>query len=486
MDISKALPWILLVLVVIIAGAVVATQKPQEITVTQTKTVTQPVTTTQTVEKTTTATLTETKTNTVTQTLTQTLTQTVTLGRPEEEVLGEVIRFALLTHQDNPNTPEVEGINVIPAYGCVGCHFGKESAPILAQWGFSGHGGYLLEIKENNLTAAITSSDAAGWVYYDFKASARAACQVCHTSTGFKNFADNPSAYNPANNTFYLVGQQKELLYCWACHKVPGLEAPTPELRNPGPTPFTYILPANQVAQLKPIIDSIGDKGASNLCLTCHSGRSTGVGIKLATNITTSFGTFNSHYLVAGGTLFGFIAYEYEGRTYSRQTIHGTFTDSPCTACHMPNKSHTFEAVITNATGAITDITAYETTCKSCHGDKQALINLVNQRKIGYEESLKAIQKLLEEKYGIYWKPSYPYFYDAQNRTFTAWPNKDVLGAAFNLNMFLHEPGAYLHNPRYTKQVIYDTIDYLDDGQLNRSVLNTVSGAAADFLRGVR
>jgi Na+-transporting methylmalonyl-CoA/oxaloacetate decarboxylase gamma subunit len=120
MDISKALPWILLVLVVIIAGAVVATQKPQEITVTQTKTVTQPITTTQTVEKTTTA--------TVTQTLTQTLTQTVTLGRPEEEVLGEVIRFALLTHQDNPNTPEVEGINVIPAYGCVGCHFGKESA----------------------------------------------------------------------------------------------------------------------------------------------------------------------------------------------------------------------------------------------------------------------------------------------------------------------------------------------------------------------
>lgn len=482
MELSKTLPWILLILVVIIAGAVVATQKPQEVTVTQ------PVTTTQTVEKTTTATITQTQvqTKTETKTLTLTQTQTVTLGRPEEEVIGEIIRFALLTHQDNPNTPEVEGINVIPAYGCVGCHFGKESALFLVQWGFSAHGGHLLEIKEEDLTAAIKDEDAPGWVHYDFKAPTRAACQVCHTSTGFKNFADNPETYNPANNTFYLVGQQKELLYCWACHKVPGLEAPTPELRNPGPVPFTYILPAAQVSQLKAIIDNIGDLGASNLCLTCHSGRQTGVGVKLATNITVHFGTFNSHYLVAGGTLFGFIAYEYEGRTYSRQSIHATFTDSPCTACHMPNKSHTFEAVVIDDTGKIVDFTAYETACKTCHGDKQALINLANQRKAGYEESLKVIQKLLEEKYGIYWKPAYPYFYDAQNRTFTAWPNKDVLGAAFNLNMFLHEPGAYLHNPRYTKQVIYDTIDYLDDGQLNKSVLNTVSGAAADFLRGVR
>jgi len=475
MDWAKAAPWILLVIVIIVAGAVVATQKPEQVTVTET------------VTKETMRTLTQTaiQTQTVTQTQTQTVTQTVTVGRPEEEVIHELMFFALNTHQDDPNTPDVEGINVIPAYGCTGCHFGREAAPILAQWGFSAHGGRLLEVKERNLTAPVTEEEAPAWVHYDFKASTRAACQVCHTSTGYKNFADNPSSYSPSNNTFYLTGQQKELLYCWACHKVPGLEAPSPELRNPGPVPFTYILPSAQVAALQQRIDSIGDRGESNICLTCHSGRQTGAGVKLATNLNATFAGFNSHYATAGGTLFGFIAYEYEGRSYSWSTIHATFTTSPCTACHMPGKSHTFEAVVVDESGRITDITAYETTCKQCHPDKQALLNTMNERREGYEEALKVIQSLLEKK-GIYWKPTHPYFYDANGNQFRNWPDKDTLGAAFNLNMFLHEPGAYVHNPRYTKQVIYDTIDFLDDGQLNKSVMNIVTGAAADFLRGVR
>lgn len=479
MEWGKNLPWVLLVLVIILAGAILAVQKPkQEVTTfTETKTVTQPVT------ETTTRILTETKT--ITQTLTQ--TQTITLGRPEEELVSELMRFALAIHQDNPVTTGIEGINVISQYGCIGCHFGKEFAKYLSQWGYSAHGGYILSLKEKNITAIVDSSVAPGWAYYDFKAPSRAACQVCHTSTGFKNFVSNPTTYSPANNTFYLTGNQKELLYCWACHKVPGLESPTPDLRNPGPTPFasSAILSSIQVQQLRTIIDNIGDKGASNICLTCHSGRNTGINVKLAANISTTFAGFNSHYAAAGGTLFGFIAYEFEGRTYSRQTIHASFNDSPCTACHMPNKSHTFEAVVKDSSGRIVDITAFDTACKPCHSDKQALLSLTNQRKQEYEEALKVIQSLLEKK-GIYWKPTHPYFYDEKGNQYSRWPDKDTLGVAFNLNLLLHEPGAYVHNPRYVKQVIYDSIDFLDDGQLNKSVINSISSALADFLRGVR
>jgi hypothetical protein len=61
------------------------------------------------------------------------------------------------------------------------------------------------------------------------------------------------------------------------------------------------------------------------------------------------------------------------------------------------------------------------------------------------------------------------------------------MGAAFNYNLLLHEPGAYVHNLQYTRKLIYDSIDFLDDGLLNGSVESTLGpGAAYDFLAGAR
>jgi hypothetical protein len=61
------------------------------------------------------------------------------------------------------------------------------------------------------------------------------------------------------------------------------------------------------------------------------------------------------------------------------------------------------------------------------------------------------------------------------------------MGAAFNYNLLLHEPGAYVHNPQYTKKIIYDSIDHLDDGAMNASVEATLgAGLATDYLGGTR
>lgn len=60
---------------------------------------------------------------------------------------------------------------------------------------------------------------------------------------------------------------------------------------------------------------------------------------------------------------------------------------------------------------------------------------------------------------------------------------KNNMGAAFNLGMFGIERAAYVHNRHYAKKLIYDSIDWLDDNQLNYSVgttLNTIcSGGSA-------
>ncbi|OGW42351.1 MAG: hypothetical protein A2010_08695 [Nitrospirae bacterium GWD2_57_9] len=56
---------------------------------------------------------------------------------------------------------------------------------------------------------------------------------------------------------------------------------------------------------------------------------------------------------------------------------------------------------------------------------------------------------------------------------------KNNMGAAFNFNLLDHDPGAYAHNRYYAKRLIYDSIDWLDDNQMNYSVgltLNALPG----------
>ncbi|WP_346297712.1 ammonia-forming cytochrome c nitrite reductase subunit c552 [Geoglobus acetivorans] len=402
-----------------------------------------------------------------------------------EDAVHELMVSALNLHYDNPNTPEVEGVNVNPEFGCSGCHFSKEAVPRMEEWGRSAHGGHVLEVKEEDVTKAVTEEDAPAWVHYDFKQPNRQPCQKCHTSTGFRNFVSDPENYNPENNTFLLTGQQKEFLYCWACHKV---EDGSFELRNPGR--FARVAEYSEPADR---ISAVPDLGESNLCMVCHSGRSSGAAIKSAEEIKGKhFGAFNSHYLAAGGIIFRTLPYEFEGRDYVSSNPHASI-EGLCTACHMSNADHTFEAVEVK-NGAVVDIKAYDTLCKKCHGDdKNALISTINERKSQYESALKTIEKLLAEK-GIYYDGErYPYFYGTPNaeehtfaNAFKDWPSKDILGAAYNLNLLAREPGAFVHNPEYVKQIIYDTIDFLDDGVLNKSAEKSVPEDVKAFIQGAR
>jgi hypothetical protein len=56
---------------------------------------------------------------------------------------------------------------------------------------------------------------------------------------------------------------------------------------------------------------------------------------------------------------------------------------------------------------------------------------------------------------------------------------KNNMGAAFNFNLLLHDPGAYAHNSRYVKRLIYDAIDWLDDNRMNYSTGETLSALDA-------
>ena len=52
-------------------------------------------------------------------------------------------------------------------------------------------------------------------------------------------------------------------------------------------------------------------------------------------------------------------------------------------------------------------------------------------------------------------------------------------GATFNLQLLVHDPGAYVHNSKYVKRLLYDSIDWIDDGVLNYSVGATLNALPA-------
>lgn len=409
---------------------------------------------------------------------------------------GSVERIITDTHFDDPSSPDIEGYIIDPGSAhnpspgntnsgtCRDCHSPHATDnTINRQWARSAHGGFIATVKDANGNGAVTDSKAPGWAHYDFKLSNRLDCQRCHTATGFRNMANSPTGYDAANNFFTASGNQKEMLYCWACHT-----SNTGNLRNPGQfvMPPSYVLPPGRSIP--------ANLSGSFMCLNCHSGRETAQYIKNNYNNTTivgkNFGTFNSHYLAAGGILLRTIGYEYSGKDYSNidafrhdligLVVEGAGANGPCVGCHMKSsESHLFEAVKRDSNGAVAEIPALTNVCAKCHGviTDGISVSVMNNLDNGYNSALGVLTDLLANRGIHYNKAVYPYFYDSSSyaNAFTNWPNMDTVGAAFNLNLLAHQPGAFAHNSAYTKRLLYDPIDFLDDSALNNSVRETLN-----------
>jgi len=442
-------------------------------------------------------------------------------------------RIIATTHYDNPNSTNViEGYNIrkLGENACFDCH-GHESktetryagtdptqATIHTDWAQSAHAGGLLAKKyaSNSGSPTVASVMAAGvedeatgnaWIHYNWDDSAsRASCQRCHTATGAANYLSSPSTYNAANNDFsHLSGwtttnktsPQNELLYCWGCHSNAGTGA----LRTPGAITANYT--GNSY--------TYPDLAGSNVCMSCHVGQETGGTIKAKDDPDGTLSFINSHYLAAGGTLFGTTGYEYDGKNYTNPSYFkhdtigstaaaGTGSNGPCAGCHMttPN-SHKFTNVIKTA-GVITALTS--TACITCHdgshgtaltaGSADAATFLATEEH-HYHAALDALAAALASK-GIYFNAAYPYFFNGAGGTggsYTTWAApygvakwKDTMGAAFNYNLLHHDPGGYAHNRIYAKRLIFDAIDFIDNGVLDGTI--SVTGDAATYLGTTR
>ena len=103
-----------------------------------------------------------------------------------------------------------------------------------------------------------------------------------------------------------------------------------------------------------------------------------------------------------------------------------------------------------------------------------------------YMQTLDAAKAVLASK-GMHFYNAHPYFYTAAyvaggtNTAFTNWAGvyglalwKDTMGAAFNINLLIHDPGGYAHNRIYSKRLIWDAIDFIYDGVLDNDVTEAI------------
>ena len=303
-------------------------------------------------------------------------------------------------------------------------------------------------------------------------------CVKCHTAGGLPEFVHNggTTVISPTGSTLTTgVGNAAPTngFKCSTCHD----EANWPD---------RYAIPSVTFPSGKTV--SLGGQDAdgkfvaddSNLCITCHQGRESTNSVnaalkgKDADTVDAKISFKNIHYLAAGATLFGgdvMGAYQYPDQQYVGQN-----TEHPLNKCKDCHDVHALEPKLE--------------ACAGCHGDTKPEDIRFNTDTTDWDgdgdvtEGVNGeIQTLSEALYAeiqanaaknsvgiVYDSAAYPYFFvdaDGDGKADTGdngpiayngnWTPR-LLEAAFNYQYTQKDPGAFVHNPKYVIQFLYDSI----------------------------
>lgn len=320
------------------------------------------------------------------------------------------------------------------------------------------------------VTSPHADLEAVAFTYWDSPDSEMpAACARCHSSEGY-------ISYMGADGSEFGVVEQVpasgSIITCTACHNDATLE-----IRS-------VLFPSGV---------EISDLGNEATCMRCHQGRSSHVQVQAA--IEAAGGTdevdevladltfINIHYYAAAATQYGSIVmagYQYEGLRYDPLFPHVEGYNS-CQECHDP---HSLEVRVQE--------------CAACHPNAATEEGLRNIRMEGslvdydgdgddtegiYYE-IQGLQEMLFEGIQLYaadvsgthigYANRHPYFFIdtdqsgeitddeavAANR-YNAWTPR-LLQAAYNYQVSKKDPGTFAHGGKYIIQLLYDSIDDLN------------------------
>jgi hypothetical protein len=380
---------------------------------------------------------------------------------------------ACQTSEPCPECPEPTACPEQPtAEPCPECEVCPEpvvaNVPFEAEWAASGH----------------ADATAEAFRHWDEDGAVEADCATCHSPSGYQDFL---GADGSATGTIENTHAVSNGLTCVTCH-------------NSAATSLASVVFPSGVE-----VTNVGETGR---CMVCHQGRASGLRVEtaitdagLAESLDTVSGDLrfiNIHYYAAAATLYGSVVnggYQYAGQIYEGQNRHVEGFES-CTDCH---NSHTLEVKVE--------------LCAECHSNVDSLESLQTIRMggslvdydgdgnvgEGIADEIKGLQNLLlvamqsysSELAGAqlgYRATAYPYFFNDLNANgevdddeaisdngFASWTAR-LLRAAYNYQTSLKDTGAFVHNPKYTIQLLHDSI----------ADLNTVLAAPLDLTTAVR
>jgi len=401
-------------------------------------------------------------------------------------------------------------------------------------------------LQEAKQWANSAHGDVTGvaWSTEDFKNSA--GCIRCHTATGYVGYVTSSPAFTvpttplAASNSYGVLG-------CNACHasyafkasirNVPPYTAPY----NGGKSPKAF--PDVGYSNLCIPCHAGRESGDTVLAVTNFTNASfknphyfAAAGLMYMStgfvNFTTCSGTLTTsngnvanyaktllpdNVSTPGGVAGGVTSTHRKlGTTAINGDSHNTAfflpgnldTNGPCVTCHMNGFTNAGTSRPTSHSLAIS-ADAFNQVCKNCHTSEGGValtganfrsVFLEPQSEV-FENALSLAITLLQTKYKImYNQEQYPYFYDLAadptgKTAVTDWTRGTgnqtvglrIMGSCFNINLLKRDPAAFAHGRTFARRLLYDTIDYLDDGKINLSAsVTAIATNPALYGKGAR
>ena len=320
-------------------------------------------------------------------------------------------------------------------------------------------------ISEKWNIAGHSDSESVSFTYWDERDPAviPPACAKCHSANGYLDYLGEDGSEAYVVDEAAPIGS---VVSCLVCHNTSAHE---------------------KDSTLFPSGAEIDGQGMSANCAECHQGRRSSQDVADAImnlpedEINEELGFINVHYRVGGATRFGSdasAAYQYPGKTYDGLFLHVPSFQT-CTDCHDPHS---------------VKITPSE--CASCHPVVTGLDNLRDIREpstpdydgdgnttegVNYEITTlhdllyEAIQTYALNIIGqpiVYTNQSPQWLIDTNgngvadadeinsDNAYPDWTPR-LVKATYNYHLVVESAGAFIHNPRYAIQIIYDTIEDL-------------------------
>lgn len=431
---------------------------------------------------------------------------------------GGTIMSHLVKFDGLANDIVIDGYNINPGYesACTICHDPHTGGKMLS----------VAEGQGDNITnKAIGYAEELGTFHTNYLGDAfsrnqtTANCMPCHTGTDFVKLTVGATLPYTTASRWNVVG-------CRSCHDL-AVANDAPGTNNAAAFAEVRSFPAAyEFAFNSGVAVAEADLGANRVCFECHKGRTAGLTqaefeaqVDANTYEVTSgdaAGTYNGttnyqiaylHYAPSMAILFGDVSKmvpTYPGKTYAGRFTHYDGVKFGCVDCHNVHSTegnHAAESKMTNP----------DFTCNGCHqsGASFSVASLQDRTEAYSDRLLDTVLDAMEAAYNAGTITTANGFQDTLvnklnelfNTSLTVeqqrgvlmtyieqrvspFPNAAIAKAANVWKIFTYEDGAphgpthhghggaWAHNSRFARQVMYDAIEDLGGSLLGLGVAN--------------